>query len=56
MLKRDVPITVKEYPSAATVKARMHCTKSATVRNTLRGFIDEIACYFGAVIYTDYGQ
>ena len=55
MSKRDVPITVKEYPNAATVKARMHCTKNATGRNTLRGFIDEIACYLGTVSYTDYG-
>lgn len=55
MSKRDVPITVKEYPNVATVKARMHCTKSATVRNTLRGFIDEIVCYLVAVGCTDYG-
>lgn len=55
MSKRDVPITVKEYPNAATVKERMRFTKNATGRNILRDFIDEIACYFGAVIYTDYG-
>lgn len=55
MLKRDVPITVKEYQNAATVKARMRFTKNVTGRNTLRGFIDEIACYFGAVSCTDYG-
>ena len=56
MSKRDVPITVKEYPNAATVKARMRCIKNVTGRNTLRGFIDEIACYFVAVVYTDYGK
>lgn len=56
MLKRDVPITVKEYPNAATVKAQTRCIKNATDKNTLRGFINEIVCYLGAVIYTDYGQ
>lgn len=55
MSKRGVPITVKEYPNDVTVKERMRYTKSATVRNTLRGFIDEIACYIGAVSCADYG-
>ena len=55
MSKRDVPITVKEYPNVATVKERMRYTKNATGRNTLRGFIDEISCYFRAVSCADYG-
>ena len=54
MSKRDVLITEKEYRNVATVKEQTRCIKNATGKNTLRGFTNEIVCYLGAVIYTDY--